>query len=289
MKDATLLNIAKRIQPLLSPASVTRMPWEEGNGYSSAWKITDGQGTYLLKAASPNELAIYRRLNNLSDALPRFYGTATYYKKDYILLEFIAGHNLMRCTRQDLVRVLDAMIALQDAYWGTSKEIGESAAAVLQSCQKRRAFLPESDWLAVFDQFLDAYLTLPRTLCHNDLLPFNLIVSDARTVFIDWEAGGILPYPCMLVRLLAHGSEQGETPFYMTKADKAFAIQYYYAHLIQGKGIPYAAYRQALELFWFFELTEWIYVYRKYRRPPDALYDHYLHQLQAGLPTRSFF
>ena len=52
--------------------------------------------------------------------------------------------------------------------------------------------------------------------------------------------------------------------------------------LLQDRGVPYADYRRALELFWFFELTEWVYVYRKYRKPPDALYDHYLAQLRQA-------
>ena len=152
----------------------------------------------------------------------------------------------------------------------------------MKGCQKRRAYLTEPDLRAWLDRFLALYPTLPRTLCHNDLLPFNLILGEGRVVFIDWETGGMLPYPCMLARLLVHGSEHGETPFYMTQEDKAFAVRYYYEHLLQDRGVPYADYRRALELFWFFELTEWVYVYRKYRKPPDALYDHYLAQLRQA-------
>ena len=113
MQEKTLLRIAGRIRPLSAAAAVRQMAYEDAEGFYSAWKVTDGQDAYLLKAASENERGIYRRLGNGCDALPRCYGTAVYYKKTYILLEFVAGHDLMRCTRPDLVRVLDAMIALE--------------------------------------------------------------------------------------------------------------------------------------------------------------------------------
>lgn len=279
MKDETLLKIAGRIRPLTASAAVRQMAYEDAEGFYSAWQVTDGQGAYLLKAVSETELGIYRRLGNGCTSLPRFYGATSYYNKEYILLEFVEGHSLMRCTRPDLVRALDAMIALQDAFWGTKKRIGESAKTVLMRCRKRRDYLPEPDLQQAFDQYLALYPTLPRTLCHDDLLPFNLIVGDERTVFIDWETGGVLPYPAMLVRLLTHGSEHGETPFFMTEGDKALAADYYYDHLIKDKGIPYGEYRRALALFRFFELTEWVYVYRKYRKKPDALYEYYYKEL----------
>ncbi len=282
MQPSTLLKIAGRIRPLSPAAAAEPMPYEEADGFYAAWKIDDGQGKYLLKIASPNELAVYRRLHNRIPALPRFYGAVSYYNKTYILLEFVAGHNLMRCRREDLIRVLDAMIELQGSFWDSRCRIGETARTALVGCRKRRAYLTEPDLRAWLDQFLAFYPTLPRTLCHNDLLPFNLILGEGRVVFIDWETGGMLPYPCMLARLLVHGSEHGETPFYMTQEDKAFAVRYYYEHLLQDRGVPYADYRRALELFWFFELTEWVYVYRKYRKPPDALYDHYLAQLRQA-------
>ena len=276
MKEQTLLRIAGRIRPLLPEASAEQMAYEDADGFYSAWKISDGRGAYLLKAAGKRELGLYQRLNNTSCALPHFYGAVTCYRKNYILLEFVEGRSLMRCRRADLVRALDAMIAFQNAFWGTGKRIGTGVKAALAGCRKRRGFLPEEDLRRALDRFLDAYPALPRTLCHDDLLPFNLIVSDSRAVFIDWEECGVLPYPCMLVRLLAHGSEHGETPFFMTEADKLFAVGYYYEHLVRNKGIAYDEYIRTIDLFWFFELTEWIYVYRKYRRKPDPLYTYYL-------------
>ena len=34
-----------------------------------------------------------------------------------------------------------------------------------------------------------------------------------------------------------------------------------------------------MALFRFFELTEWVYVYRKYGRKPDALFEYYYKEL----------
>lgn len=279
MQDRTLLQIADHIRPLSPDPAVQQMAYEEGGGFYSAWRITDAHGAYLLKVAGENELGVYRRLGNKSDALPRFFGAAPYHNKTYILLEFVEGRSLMRCERGDLVRVLDAMIALQDVYWDTRKRVGRSVTRTLPRLRQRRVYLPEPELRTVYDRFLALYPTLHRTLCHDDLLPFNLILGDGRTVFIDWEEAGVLPYPAMLSRLLAHGSEQGETPFYMTAADKAFAMDYY-ERFIAHRGIPRDEYAQAMALFRFFELTEWVYVYRKYRKKSDALYEYYLTQAQ---------
>lgn len=44
-----------------------------------------------------------------------------------------------------------------------------------------------------------------KGLCHDDLLPFNVLVSEDRAVLIDWEFAGILPSPASFARLIAHG------------------------------------------------------------------------------------
>ncbi|MBR3130324.1 MAG: phosphotransferase, partial [Clostridia bacterium] len=186
--------------------------------------------------------------------------------------------NLMQATRNYLGRVLDAMIRMQDMFWGSRQRIGEPFSAALQSCLNRKAYLSETVLIDAFTRFEAMYRTFPRTLCHNDFLPFNVIVGTERTAFIDWEYGGILPYPAMLARLLAHASEHGETPFFMTQQDRDFAIETYYDHLIREKGISRADYLAAMNAFLFYESLEWVYVYRKYNKPPDALYDFALRQ-----------
>ena len=279
MKEQTVLHIASRMLDFSDPVDVSQIPYEECDGFYSVWKITDARGSYLLKrTASETELAIYRKLRNRIDALPTFYGATEYRGKPYLLLEFVEGHNLMQATRNDLGRVLDAMIRMQDMFWGSKQRVGEPFPAALQSCLNRKAYLKETVLIDAFTRFEAMYRALPRTLCHNDFLPFNVIVGTERTAFIDWEYCGILPYPVMLARLLAHTSEHGETPFFMTQQDRDFAIETYYDRLIRKKGISRADYLAAMNAFLFYESLEWVYVYRKYNKPPDALYDFALRQ-----------
>lgn len=279
MKEETVLQIASRMHDFSDPVDVSQIPYEECDGFYSVWKITDAHGSYLLKhTASETELAIYRKLRNRIDALPTFYGATEYRGKPYLLLEFVEGHNLMHATRNDLGRVLDAMIRMQDMFWGSRQRVGEPFSAALHSCLNRKVYLKETVLIDAFTRFEAMYRTLPRTLCHNDFLPFNVIVGTERTAFIDWEYGGILPYPAMLARLLAHASEHGETPFFMTQQDRDFAIETYYDRLIHKKGISRADYLAAMNAFLFYESLEWVYVYRKYNKPPDALYDFSLRQ-----------
>ena len=46
----------------------------------------------------------------------------------------------MRCRREDLIRVLDAMIELQGSFWDSRCRIGETARTALVGCRKRRAY-----------------------------------------------------------------------------------------------------------------------------------------------------
>ena len=87
-----------------------------------------------------------------------------------------------------------------------------------------------------YASFMKIYQTTPRTLCHDDLLPFNLLIGE-RAVLIDWEYGGVLPYPTSFARLIAHGREEEGAFFCMTREDRVFAIQYYYDGLIGNSRI----------------------------------------------------
>ena len=115
-----------------------------------------------------------------------------------------------------------------------------------------------------YSGFLELYESLPRTLCHDDLLPFNVLVDGNKATIIDWEYAGILPYPTSLVRLIAHGREEEDAFFYMAEADKAFAIDYYYEHLVKSKGISYEDYRRTVDYFLLYEYCEWIMLGNKY-------------------------
>lgn len=83
-------------------------------------------------------------------------------------------------------------------------------------------------------------------------------------MFIDWEWGGILPYAASLARLIAHGEEDKDAFFFMTKENKTFALEYYFRHFIKEMGIEYDTYRRTMDLFFFYEHCEWVFVGNKY-------------------------
>ena len=85
-----------------------------------------------------------------------------------------------------------------------------------------------------------------------------------KATIIDWEYAGILPYPTLLARLIAHGEEDEKAFFRMKQADKNFAIEYYFEHLLKDKGINHGDYLRTMDYFLLFEYCEWIMLGNKY-------------------------
>ncbi|MBR5094609.1 MAG: phosphotransferase [Oscillospiraceae bacterium] len=282
MKDATILRIAGKCVDFASPApTVARMRHEDGPGVYDAWKICDGERRYLLKRCGAVERGIYEALAGRVDCLPICYGVARAYGKDHLLLEFVEGRDLMRGERAGLTLALDAIVRMQDAFWGSDEAIGTPFGSALAAAEKRREHLPEKELRQAYDRFLELYASVPRTLCHDDLLPFNLIVDGRRAVLIDWEHGGILPYPASVARLIAHTRPDPDWLFYLSEEDRTFALEIYYERLIRHKGIAREDYRRTMEAFLFYEATEWVYVYRRAGLREDARYRDALERSRA--------
>lgn len=228
---------------------------EDGAAYS-VWKLETAIGPVVLKKVSPEEQAVYKTFfPGGGGSVPEAYG----FYDSYMLMEYIPGQTLSRCTQQKLVCVLDALIAMQDRYWENTDlaHVGYGFSKSYPNREKRLPYM--EDLCPYYEAYLEAFRTVPRTLCNDDMLPFNVLVSGDRAVILDWEFGGILPYPCALARLLAYGEETENTMFYMTREDQRFAVDYYYAHLIRRKGISYEEYLHTMKLFFFKEYSEWIY------------------------------
>lgn len=244
---------------------VTPFPREEDDTLYEVWKVTTPEGEYVLKKAKSHELAVYDAFfrEDLPGA-PRFLGSVKAENESWFLMEYVKGTDLRRCGRESLTATLDALISLQDRFWESPKTAGYSFEESLQSRKNRGSFLNDPLLERAYDNFLDLYESLPRTLCHDDLLPFNVLVDGDKATIIDWEYAGILPYPTSLVRLIAHGREEEDAFFYMTEVDKAFAIDYYYEHLVKSKGISYEDYRWAVDHFLLYEYCEWIMLGNKY-------------------------
>ena len=67
-------------------------------------------------------------------------------------------------------------------------------------------------------------------------------------------------------------------PFATQKEEdiKQELIKYYYDNFVSLLNISYGEYLHDLELFLFFEYTEWIYVYNKFNLKKDERYYYYL-------------
>ena len=90
----------------------------------------------------------------------------------------------------------------------------------------------------------------------------------------DWEAGGILPYPVGFSRLIAHGREHYEL-FRMTKEQRAYAVEQYFAQFVSRRGISRREYLHALSYFVFAETCEWVFVGNKHGREDCPYFSRY--------------
>ena len=127
-----------------------------------------------------------------------------------------------------------------------------------------------------YRRFEQVYRETPRSLCHDDPLPINVLVNDERAVFIDWEYGGVLPYLSSFARLIAHGRENRDYYVYMSADDREFAIAYYYNALAKQHGISQEEFRQTLDYFLFYEYCEWVMLGNRYESRDDERYGYYL-------------
>lgn len=261
-------------------AVVTQLRHEEDGEPYQVWRIDDGGARYIFKEAKASEAETYQSiLAGLSaNCVPALYQTLDAGGKTFLLMEYVDGEDLRKCGRARLTLALDALISLQRETWN-SQALANCGYSFDQSLGDRRTrgrYLNDSELEAAYEKFLRVYQSVPRALCHDDLLPFNIIASDSRAVLIDWEYGGILPYPASFARLIAHAEEVPGAFFYMTQEDKNFAVEYYYNGLLREKGISYQDWRNTLEYFLYYEYCEWVFVGNKYGATDGEYYKKYL-------------
>ena len=264
---------------LSGEAVITQLKHQEDDEPYQVWRIDAGNMRYILKEAKENEAELHSAVFAAARvSVPALHQVLSVEDKTYLLMEYIEGEDLCRCDRIKLTRALDALISLQKKTWGIA-EYGcfkDSFEKSLLQRQNRGKYLCDPLLEKAYDKFLNLYQTVPRTLCHDDLLPFNVISGGEKAVLIDWEAGGILPYPTSFARLIAHGEEKQDALFYLTKADRDFALDYYYVHLLKDKGISHTDWLNTLEYFLFYEYCEWVFVGNKYGATDGEYYKKYL-------------
>ncbi|MBO5891347.1 MAG: phosphotransferase [Oscillospiraceae bacterium] len=244
-------------------AVITRFHGEEDDSPYHVWKVETCRQTFVLKKITPRERSVYETFFPNGGAVPKVYAFGEYQGDTYMLMEYVAGETLSRCTRQKLIFALDALVDTQERFWGNTdqSEVGCSFDSRFPALEKRLPYM--EDLAEPYKAFLAEYSQVPRTLCNDDLLPFNVLAGETKAVILDWEEGGILPYPSAIARFLAFGEETEDALFYMTEEDRAFAVRYYYDKLIQSKGISWEDYLHSLRLFFFKEYSEWVYLARQ--------------------------
>ncbi|MBR3298471.1 MAG: aminoglycoside phosphotransferase family protein [Clostridia bacterium] len=253
---------------------------EDGSEYA-VWHVKTAERECVLKRAKAYELEAYRCFfAEKKPYAPELFCSVCYEGENYLFLEYCPGETLRRCERTRLVKALDALIAMQDEFWEREELYCEAVTVEnsLAGIERRGTYLGSEQLDRVYADFIKVYKRTPRTLCHGDLLPFNLLVGD-RAVLIDWECGGMLPYPASLARLIAHCREDEAAFFHMTDEDRAFAIEYYYKNLIKKRGIPLEEYRRTLDYFLFYEYCEWIMLGNRYDMRED---DRYIYSMEKA-------
>lgn len=260
-------------------ATLTQLKHEEDNEPYQVWKMDTHGAAYILKEAKGNEKEVYSSVLTAScSCAPALRQIVETEEKTYLLMDHIEGEDLCKCDRRKLQLALDALISLQEKTWemeATGQWEGSFHNGFLQR-QNRGKYLHDPLLEQAYEKFLDVFLSVPRTLCHDDLLPFNIICGKEKAVMIDWEYAGILPYPTSFARLIAHTEENRNALFYMTEADKRYAIAYYYDRLLKGKGISYPHWCNTLEYFLFYEYCEWVFVGHRYQATDGLYYKKYL-------------
>ena len=250
---------------------------EDGEEYA-VWKVSCTGKTYVLKPAKEYEAEVYSVfLTGGCTYAPKLLARVEQDGQTWLLMEYVPGEDLRFCTREKLQKALDALIEMQKQWW--QRPGYEDRAFSMEKTRPGRIRRGEDLGDERLQQAYQGYLTLwewiPRTLCHEDLLPFNLLINEDKAVIIDWEYAGMHPYLSSLARLIAHGEEQEDAFFHMKEDDRAFAIDYYYRHLLKDKGIAYDDYRMALDYFLLHEYCEWIMLGIRYNDTQSERYIRY--------------
>ena len=255
---------------------------EDGTEYA-VWLVDDGHTKTVLKQAKAYEIDAYRCFfNGRQPYVPSFLGACHHNGQAYFLTEYFPGTDLRVCDRKRLTLVLDALAEMQNEFWERT-ELYDACVTMekaMEGIGNRGQYLGSELLEKAYRRFEQVYCETPRSLCHDDLLPINVLVNDERAVFIDWEYGGVLPYLSSFARLIVHGRESRDHYFYMSAEDREFAMAYYYDAVAKQHGISWEEFCRTLEYFLFYEYCEWVMLGNRYGSRDDERYGYYLNRAE---------
>lgn len=273
MTYSTIKNIVNKIKNI-NILDIKQIKNEDGDDFYNVWMIVSDNNSYILKRSTENEISNYKVLLNIP--IPKYYGNLKYYNKLYILIEYLDGDNLMNGNLDKCTKAIDTIIEINKKYLNNEVELSDTFDKELIRINKRLEYLNDELLERKYLEFIDVYKKTIKTVCHNDLLPFNMIIVNNIAYLIDLENIGYLPYLLMFARFIAHYKNIKGYLFYLEDSVKEYLIKYYYDNFVSLLNKSYEEYLSELDLFLFFEYTEWVYVYNRYKLPKDERFNYYL-------------
>lgn len=221
-----LRSVLEAIKPIFSEQVCMERFHDDSGGADrsyNVYKITENNKTYILKKSDDYEIGVYEKYLAGKDLpVPSFYGLTSFNNTKWILIEYIAGTDLRRFTKDLAYGCAESLSRIFNMYW-QDKEFEENKSdnrfeRYWARINKRSECLRNEPKLSsAYHIFLNRQLVCPRTLCNGDFLQYNAIESKDGIIIIDWTFAGIMPYSLDLARLISHGSENCfPFPFYMT-------------------------------------------------------------------------
>lgn len=273
MTYSTIKNIVNKIKNI-NILDIKQIKNEDGDDFYNVWMIVSDNNSYILKRSTENEISNYNVLLNIP--IPKYYGNLKYYNKLYILIEYLDGDNLMNGNLYKCTKAIDTIIEINKKYLNNEVELSDTFDKELIRINKRLEYLNDELLERKYLEFIDVYKKTIKTVCHNDLLPFNMIIVNNIAYLIDLENIGYLPYLLMFARFIAHYKDIKGYLFYLEDSVKEYLIKYYYDNFVSLLNKSYEEYLYELDLFLFFEYTEWVYVYNRYNIKKDERFNYYL-------------
>ncbi|MCD7775778.1 MAG: aminoglycoside phosphotransferase family protein [Firmicutes bacterium] len=199
------------------------------------YKITCGNGAFVLKKTDENEVSVYRRLNGRGLNVPLYYGCRECSDGVWILIEYIEGDDLRIFDEASAYAAAVSLVGVMNEFAGLEDDC-ERFSRYMKRIKKRSLCLRGEDMLvSAYDIFLNRQLTIKRTMQNGDLLQFNAIKRSGKVYIIDWGFGGFMPYSLDIARMTAHGIETPDVgfPFLMNERDRRAFIDEVYRGLAE--------------------------------------------------------